>query len=76
MRQHWATTSTVVQGNTRGEFAVPVLPGRYVVSAVAQTTFKSYQEVRRAVLRLAPRGVLADVKAREQRRLSITLQGP
>jgi hypothetical protein len=76
LRQHWATTSIVVQGNTRGEFSVPVVPGQYVVSAVAQTTFTSYREARRAVLRPVPRGVLADVKAREQRRLSITLQVP
>ena len=75
MRQHWATTSIVAQGNTRGEFAVPVVPGQYVVRAVAQTTFGSYPEAWRAVLRFAAGGVLADVKAREQKRVSVTLQG-
>jgi hypothetical protein len=76
MRQHWSTTATVAQGNTRGEFAVPVVPGEYVVSAVAQTRFNSYREARRALLRFAAGGVLAGVKAREQKRLSVTLQGP
>lgn len=76
MRQPWSTTATVAQGNTRGEFAVPVVPGEYVVSAVAQTTFHSYREARRALLRFAAGGVLAGVKAREQKRLSVTLQGP
>jgi hypothetical protein len=76
LSQQWATTSEVTQGNTIGEFSIPVIPGRYLVSAVGQTTFHSYQAARREILRYASSGVPVEVKAREIKDVRITLQGP
>jgi hypothetical protein len=40
LQEEWATTNQVAQGNTKGSFSIAVMPGRYLVAAVPQTTFR------------------------------------
>lgn len=67
LQQEWATTNHVAQGNTKGSFSVAVMPGRYLVAAVPQTTFRfnPWVEARQSIRRLASSGAAVTVKERE-----------
>ena len=71
--QPWATTSHVIQGNTRGEFATTTLPGEYRVTAVPLSRFESAREAREYLLDFAGDGVTAVVKDRAVTRVKVTL---
>ena len=72
--QHWATTSEVAQGDTKGRFSLPALPGRYRLSAVPQKTFDSWSSARRGILQFASGGVTVDVGERQVTAVKVTLQ--
>jgi hypothetical protein len=67
LQQDWATTNNVAQGNTKGNFTVAVMPGRYLVAAASQTTFRfnPWVEARQNIRRFASRGTVVTVKERE-----------
>lgn len=73
--QRWTTTSNVTQGDMRGKFSVPALPGAYLVRAVPQATFRSWSVARRQI-RFAADGVLVEVKERQVTTVKLTLQEP
>lgn len=72
--QPWATTNDVTQGNTTGRFSIAVKPGRYLVRAVPQSTFDSWNTARRQIRRFAADGVLVDVSERETATVQLTLK--
>jgi hypothetical protein len=74
LRQQWATTNDARQGNTDGRYSVPVLPGAYLVRAVPQNAFDSFQSARRQILRLTPGGENVDVQERQSRTVNLTLR--
>jgi hypothetical protein len=75
LQQEWASTNHVRQADTVGRFSIPVLPGSYLVRAVPQAMFDSFQSARREILRLAPAGVKVDVvKDREIQTINLTLR--
>jgi hypothetical protein len=73
-RQHWSTMLYAVQGGTRGEFTIAVIPGQYRVAAFLPETFASYQDARNNVLRRTSAGVPIEVKTREIKDVSVTIQ--
>ncbi|MEN3337447.1 MAG: hypothetical protein V7647_1123 [Acidobacteriota bacterium] len=74
LRQPWATTSSVAQGDTRGRFSMPVLPGRYLVRGVPQTTFSSWKAAQTGILQFAPGGIAVTVTDREVRTIQLPLK--
>ncbi len=73
-RQYWSSMLYAVQGNTRGEFSIPVIPGRYLLTAATQDTFVSYQDARRSVLRLTSNGLPVEIKTREVKDVYLPMQ--
>jgi hypothetical protein len=71
--QHWATTSDVAQGDAKGRFSIPAVPGQYRIRAVPQATFPSLSEARRHVLRFTSGGVLVALAEREVKTVELTL---
>jgi len=71
--QPWATTSHVIQGNTRGEFSTTTLPGEYRVTAVPLGRFENARDAREELLDFAGDGVTAVVKDRAVTRVKVTL---
>jgi hypothetical protein len=72
LRQRWATTSTVAQGDMRGRFSLPVLPGQYVVNAVPPDSFDSWNAAQQAA-HLVSGGLAIDVKKRAVTTVTLTL---
>ena len=72
--QWWATTTTVTQGNTKGTFSVPLLPGEYLVRAVPQSTFDSWQAANHEAQRMAAAGVPVTVNASGTSKIALTVQ--
>jgi hypothetical protein len=72
--QWWATTTTVAQGNTKGAFSMALLPGEYLIRAVPQPTFASWEEARRQAQRYASEGVPVTVNAWGKSKVALTLQ--
>ena len=73
-RQEWATTSDVAQGDTLGRFSLPSRPGRYLVSAFAQSTFDSWPSARRQILRRGSGGVPVQLDARRNSTVKLTVR--
>jgi hypothetical protein len=73
LQQDWATTNHAAQGNTKGTFTIAVTPGRYLVAAAPQTTFRfnPWVEARRNIQRFASRGTAVTVKEREATTVTI-----
>ena len=74
LRQHWSSMLDATQGNTRGEFSVPLTPGRYRVAAFPQETFFSYPDARKNVLRMTTNGVPVDITSRETKIVNVPIQ--
>ena len=72
--QWWATTSLAAQGNTKGAFSMPLLPGHYLVRAVPQTTFDSWQAAHGQAQKYASEGVRVTVNAWGTSEVALTLQ--
>jgi hypothetical protein len=74
LQEDWATTNHVVQGNTTGGFSIPLMPGRYFVAAVPQTTFRfnPWVEARKDIRRFAAGGAV--ITLRERQATTVTLQ--
>jgi hypothetical protein len=72
--QRWATTSHAAEGDRMGRFSVPVTPGSYVVSAVARTSFLSWQDAKKGILGFATKGGTVSVKDRETKLVNLTVQ--
>ena len=72
LRQRWATTSMVAQGDTRGRFSLALLPGHYVVNAVPADSFHSWNAARQAP-HLESGGLAIDVKKRAVATVTLTL---
>lgn len=74
LQEEWTSTNHAVQGNTTGSFSVPVMPGRYLVAAVPQTTFafNPWVEARRNIRRLASAGTLVSVEGRAVTTVTLT----
>lgn len=74
LQQAWATTNQVAQGDTKGRFSVAVMPGRYLVAAVPQTTFRfnRWVEARQNIRRFASGGTSVAVKGREVTSVTLT----
>ena len=74
LQEEWASTNHVVQGNTTGRFSVPVMPGRYLVEAVPQTTFRfdPWVEARRNIRRFASAGTLVSIEGRAMTTVTLT----
>jgi hypothetical protein len=73
-RQRWATTSSVTQGDTRGRFSTPVLPGQYLVRGVPQTIFSSWKAAQQGILQFAPGGIAVTVTDREVRTIQLPMK--
>ena len=74
LRQDRSSMLHEVQGNTRGEFSVAVTPGRYLVAAVSQEKFVTYQAARKDILRMTSGGLPVEVKTREIKDLNLRIQ--
>jgi hypothetical protein len=76
LQEEWATTNHVGQGNTKGRFAIPVTPGRYLVAAVPQTMFRfnPWVDARKAVRRFASGGTAVSVKERDVTNVTLTIR--
>jgi hypothetical protein len=72
LRQAWAVSSEVTQGNTKGVFSVAVLPGTYLVEGMPQERFRTYQDARRRLLQLESGGERVEVAARERKTVTLT----
>lgn len=72
--QFWATTSEVAQGNTTGEFSLPLLPGHYLVRAWPQATFTSWAAARRQVENYSAGGVPVTVAEAAISTVALTVQ--
>jgi hypothetical protein len=73
-RQWWATTTTATQGNTKGAFSVPLLPGDYLIRAVPQSTFDSWPAALRQAERHAAEGVPVTIDAWGTSKIALTIQ--
>ena len=72
--QFWATASDVAQGNTTGAFSLPLLPGDYVVRALPQSTFDSWQAARRQIEKYAADGVAVTVAEADNSAVALTVR--
>jgi hypothetical protein len=76
LQQEWATTNQVAQGNTKGRFSIAVMPGRYLVVAVPQTTFRfnPWVDARKSIRRFASHGTAVSVTGRDVATVTLTTQ--
>ena len=74
LRQEWSSMLYAIQGSTRGEFSIAVTPGHYRVAAFLPETFTSNEDARRNVLRRTSTGLSIEVKTREIKDVSVTIQ--
>ena len=74
LRQHWSSMLEATQGNTRGEFSIPLAPGRYLVAAAPQERFISYPTVRKSILRMTSNGLPVEIKRREVKGVNVAIQ--
>jgi hypothetical protein len=72
--QWWATTTTATQGNTKGTFSLPLLPGEYLVRAVPQSTFDSWDSALGQAQRYASEGMPVTVSPSGTSTTALTLQ--
>jgi hypothetical protein len=74
LQEEWATTNQVAQGNTKGSFSIAVMPGRYLVAAVPQTTFRfnPWVDARKNIRRLASGGTSVIVTGRGVTKVTLT----
>jgi hypothetical protein len=76
MRQEWATSSKLAQGNATGRFSLALLPGKYLVRAEPQATFAWTPRSRRQPLELASEGVPVEVDARSVSTVTLVIREP
>jgi hypothetical protein len=74
LRQWWATTTTATQGNTKGAFSIPLLPGEYRIRAVPQSRFDSWRSALRQAERHAAEGVPVTIDAWGTSKIALTIQ--
>jgi hypothetical protein len=73
LRQHWSTMSYVVQGNTRGEFSIAVVPGRFLIAAAPQEVF-AHRDARKDVFTVTSTGMLVEVRRREIKKIVLSIR--
>jgi len=74
--QEWAETSDAVRSDAQGRFRFVSLPGRYLVGAVASSTFSSKPSALKQIGRVAPRAVPVELGEREVKTLQLTVERP
>ena len=74
LQQDWASTNNVAQGSTMGSFSVAVMPGRYLVASVPQTTFRfnPWVNARKNIRRFASAGTVVTAKERAVTKVTLT----
>lgn len=72
--QEWAETSDAVRADGQGRFRFVSLPGRYLVGAVAASTFSSKSSALKQIQRVAPGALPVELGEREVKTLRLTVE--